>query len=96
MGSGGTGSLAGTLNAAFADYLGLASVTTISAAPSPVTVDLAPLGQMSALRAVRIPVPAGDVYVDFRPKVTPDVRMPMWAVFRCTCARRTRPTDRLP
>ena len=70
---------AGNLNAASADYLGFATVTTISAAPSPVIVDLAPLGRVSALRAVRIPAPTGDVYVEFRPFVAPDLRRPEWA-----------------
>ena len=70
----------GNLNTALADYLGYANVTAIPAASaSAVTVDLAPLASVSAARGVKIQVPAGTVYVDFRPAVGRDVRMPAWA-----------------
>ena len=70
----------GNLNTALADYLGYANVTAIPAgSASAVTVDLAPLASVSAARGVKIQVPAGTVYVDFRPAVGRDVRMPAWA-----------------
>lgn len=69
----------GNLNSALADALGLAVVQR-PAAGSTVTVDLAPLSQTGALRAVAVAVAGvGTVYVDFRPALGRDVRMPSWA-----------------
>ena len=67
----------GTLNSAFAEYLGLAQVTTASAS-STTTVDISPLQQTSAMRAVRIPISGGDIFVEYRPAVAPDTREPNW------------------
>ena len=73
-----TGMRSGNLNSALADWLGLAQTVTASAA-APASVDLAPLTQSSATRAVKIDVGTGWVYVDFRPATGRDVRMPNWA-----------------
>lgn len=68
----------GNLNTALADYLGLAAVTRPSAG-STVSVQLAPLGSVTAQRSVAIPAGDGTVYVDFRPAISPDTRAPAWA-----------------
>jgi hypothetical protein len=70
----------GSVNMAMTDALGWPVVTTITAgATGTVMVDISPLGQMSAMRAVKIAVPTGDVFLDFRPAVGRDVRVPSWA-----------------
>jgi hypothetical protein len=68
----------GNLNTALADWLGLAKVTTVPAGGR-ATVDIAPLGRTDAVRAVRIQVPGGWVYLDDRPATAPDLRMTGWA-----------------
>ncbi len=68
----------GNLNSALADALGVAVVNR-PVVGGTVTVDLAPLAQTTALRAVAVDVAGGTVYVDFRPAVGRDVRMPSWA-----------------
>ncbi|MDR3068405.1 MAG: hypothetical protein LBU50_02765, partial [Cellulomonas sp.] len=69
MGSGALTGKPGSLNSAMADWLGLAKVTQAQAGKT-TTVTLAPLGSVSAVRAVSVPVPGGTVYVDFRPNVS--------------------------
>jgi hypothetical protein len=73
-----TWSASGSLNTALADQLGLARTVT-AGADSPATVDLAPLTDVSAVRAVKVDVGTGWVYVDYRPAVAPDLRRPEWA-----------------
>jgi hypothetical protein len=73
-----TWSATGTLNSALADQLGLARTVTADAT-SPAVVDLAPLTDVSAVRAVKVDVGTGWVYVDYRPAVAPDLRRPEWA-----------------
>ncbi len=71
-------SASGSLNTALGDALGL--VRTVTADPNaPTTVTLAPLSDVSGVRAVKIPVSAGTLYVDFRPATGEDVREPNWA-----------------
>lgn len=68
----------GNLNTALADHLGW----VVSSQPplgATTTVTLAPLATTTALRAVRIPVSGGTLYVDYRPATGRDVRMPGWA-----------------
>ena len=78
MGSGTLTGKPGNLNSALADWLGLATV--VKAQPGKTTTaTLAPLGSVSAVRAVSVPVSGGTVYVDFRPNVSPDTRKPAWA-----------------
>ncbi len=78
MGSGMLTGRPGNLNSAMADWLGLARV--IKAQPGlTTTATLAPLGSVSSVRAVSVPVSGGTVYVDFRPNVSPDDRRPSWA-----------------
>jgi hypothetical protein len=72
-----TQAASGNLTSAFADYLGLATVQRVSS--TPVTVDLAPLSSVTALRSLAIPVVGGTLYVDFRPAAGRDVRKPAWA-----------------
>jgi len=68
----------GNLNTALADSLGLVrSVTAVAGGTT--SADLAPLGQVDAVRALKIRRPTGWVYVDYRPAADPDVRMPSWA-----------------
>ncbi len=68
----------GNLNTALADQLGLAR--TVTADPSQTTtVDLSPLGQVGATRAVKLRLSSGWLYLDYRPAVTPDVRRSAWA-----------------
>ncbi|MFN8076729.1 MAG: hypothetical protein U0Q15_15100 [Kineosporiaceae bacterium] len=70
----------GSLNVGFADFLGLATVTSISAtAGSATTVNLAPLNGYTGTRGVKIPVTGGTVYVEFRPASGRDVRQSNWA-----------------
>ncbi|WP_250442517.1 DUF4214 domain-containing protein [Actinotalea sp. C106] len=70
----------GNLSTGLADHLGYAQVRRVSATSGvPVTVDLAPLASTSALRALSIDVPAGRLYVSFRPAAGRDVRVPEWA-----------------
>jgi hypothetical protein len=68
----------GNLNSALADVLGLARTVTPEAGGR-TGADLAPLGQVTAVRAVKIRRPSGWVYVDYRPAVSPDLRVPAWA-----------------
>ena len=68
----------GNLNAALADRLGLATTVTVPAGGR-ATVDLAPLGQVDGVRAVRLRVGTAWLYVDDRPAVAPDTRWPAWA-----------------
>ncbi|MCL2091594.1 MAG: hypothetical protein FWH11_10435 [Micrococcales bacterium] len=78
MGSGTMTGKPGNLNAAMADWLGLARV--VKAQPGKTTTaTLSPLGSVSSVRAVSVPVPGGTVYVDFRPHVSPDTRQAAWA-----------------
>lgn len=72
-----TTAASGNLNTAFADYLGLANVRRVTS--TPVTVDLAPLSNVTALRGLAIPVVSGTLYVDFRPNAGRDTRQPAWA-----------------
>ncbi|MDQ1286965.1 MAG: hypothetical protein QG622_530 [Actinomycetota bacterium] len=68
----------GSLNTALADSLGL--VETVTASPGTQTsVDLAPLARTEALRAVRVRVTGGWLYLDHRPAVGRDVRKRSWA-----------------
>jgi hypothetical protein len=67
----------GNLNAALADWLGLATTVTAPACARE-SVRLAPPGQ-AGVRAVRVRVPDGWVYAEYRPAVAPDVRRPAWA-----------------
>ena len=78
MGYADVGVPTGSLNSGLADALGLAVVSR-PASGSTTTVDLAPLSQTTALRSVAIPVNGGTIYVDYRPSVAPDVRVPEWA-----------------
>lgn len=68
----------GSLNTALADSLGIVQAVT-AAAGTRTTVELAPLTRTDAVRALRIRVAAGWVYLDFRPAVGRDLRMPGWA-----------------
>jgi len=68
----------GNLNAALADHLGLARAVTASTTERTV-VDVAPLAQTSAVRAVRVAVPGGTVVISLRPATGRDVRRPAWA-----------------
>lgn len=73
-----TWSESGTLNSALADQLGLAR--TVTASPgSPVDVELAPLTEIGQVRAVKVDVGTGWVYLDFRPAQGRDTRRPEWA-----------------
>jgi Gametolysin peptidase M11 len=68
----------GSLNTALADALGL--VRTVTAAPdATTTVTLAPLADVAGIRALKIPVASGTLYVDYRPAVGRDVRRTAWA-----------------
>ncbi len=73
-----TWAASGNLNTALADQLGLVRTVTATAG-APVSLDLAPLGDVSAVRAVKVDVGTGWVYVDFRPAQSPDLRQPEWA-----------------
>ena len=77
MGAGGQWqNKAGNFNAAFADYLGIATVTKLTAAG---TSTVAPAAQVTANRAVRIDMPNGvPVYVEYRPTGGNDFRQPGW------------------
>ena len=68
----------GSLNTALADQIGLAQTVTASAT-SPAEVELSPLTQVGNVRAVKVDVGTGWVYVDFRPAQAPDTRKPEWA-----------------
>jgi hypothetical protein len=68
----------GNLNAGLADRLGLLRSVTV-AAGTRATVTLAPMGQVDAVRAVKIRVSAGWVYVEYRPATGNDLRWPDWA-----------------
>lgn len=77
MGAGSWSNKAGNLNAALADYLGLATVTTLTAAG---TSTVAPAAQVTANRAVRVDLPSGvPVYVEYRPTGGNDFRQPAWS-----------------
>ncbi len=68
----------GTLNSALADALGmLRSVQPPASGTSEVT--LFPLTGAGQVRAVKIPVTGGTVYLDYRPNVAPDTRRSAWA-----------------
>lgn len=68
----------GSLNTALADTLGLAQ--TVTAPPGTRTiVDLAPLTNTAAVRALRIRLTSAWLYVDYRPAVGRDQRVPAWA-----------------
>ncbi len=70
----------GNISTGFAHFLGWASVRDVTAPPTTTqTVDLAPLAQVRSLRALRLPVPWGSVYLDYRPAAGPDVHVPAWA-----------------
>ena len=73
------GSAPGSLNTALASGLGF--VRSVAADPSQVvTTELAPLTQAGAVRAVQIPTPTGEVFVDYRPTTGRDAgRYPAWA-----------------
>lgn len=73
----GTTKVTGNLNTAFADHLGFAQVHPASTGTA--TLDLAPLANSTALRSIAVPVTDGTVYVDYRPAVGRDVRVPSWA-----------------
>ncbi len=73
-----TWAASGNLNTALADQLGLVRTVTATAA-APVSIDLAPLGDVAGVRAVKVDVGTGWVYVDFRPALAPDLRRPEWA-----------------
>jgi hypothetical protein len=68
----------GNLNTALGDSLGLVTSQTASTG-APTTVDLAPLAQTSALRALKVPATNGTFFFDYRPAVAPDTRQPAWA-----------------
>ena len=69
----------GNLNSAFADYLGFAAVTDVTGgAPSP-SMEIWPLSSMSSTRGIKLTTSDGTLYVDYRPSVVPDTRMPGWA-----------------
>ncbi|HEY6797734.1 MAG TPA: hypothetical protein VI248_23915 [Kineosporiaceae bacterium] len=68
----------GNLNTALADALGLVTTVTVPAGGR-ASVDLAPLGQVGATRAVKIRVGSAWLYVDYRPAAAPDLREPGWA-----------------
>jgi len=73
-----TWSVSGTLNTALADQLGL--VRTVTASPTaPVDLALSPLTAIDQVRAVKVDVGTGWVYIDFRPAQAPDTRRPEWA-----------------
>ena len=78
MGSGTLTGKPGNLNAAMADFLGLAKVVKAQPDKS-TTATLAPLGSVGSVRAMTVPVSGGTVYVSFRPNVSPDTRQPSWA-----------------
>ncbi|MBI4943321.1 MAG: Ig-like domain repeat protein [Actinobacteria bacterium] len=79
MGSGYWNNTPGNLNVALADYLGLASVTTVAAGSS-ASVTVAPTAQLTATRAVRVDLPSGvPVYVEYRPNAGRDFRASAWA-----------------
>jgi hypothetical protein len=73
----------GNLTTAAADVLGFAHVHDVTTADTGVTtVDLAPLAQVGAMRAVSLPapgIPEGRLYVDFRPALGRDLRQLHWA-----------------
>jgi hypothetical protein len=68
----------GNLNTALADSLGLVTSVTVPAGGQ-ATVDLAPLAQVGAIRAIKIRVGTAWLYADFRPAADPDTREPGWA-----------------
>ncbi len=68
----------GNLNSGLADQLGLLRSVTASAAAA-VTADLAPLSQPNGVRAVKLALGTGSLYVDYRPAQAPDTREPEWA-----------------
>lgn len=73
-----TSAATGTLTSASADYLGWATVA--HAQPGVVQrYSIAPLSQLTGLRAVAVAVPGGTVYVDYRPALAPDVRRTSWS-----------------
>ncbi|MFS0700174.1 hypothetical protein AB6N24_09410, partial [Cellulomonas sp. 179-A 4D5 NHS] len=77
MGIGMGGRPTGSLNSALATSLGLVDVRT--AGTTATVVDLAPLGGAQGVRALRIPVGLGELFVDFRPAVGRDTRYSAWA-----------------
>ena len=78
MGSGVLIDAPGNLNTAMGDFLNLVQLVEAPEGQT-TTVTLAPLGATTAVRAVKISTSVGWVYVDFRPNVAPDTRVPSWA-----------------
>ena len=80
----------GNLNSALADELEMVEAVTAPSGSVLETV-IAPLGDFSAQRAVRIPLNASAAfYVSYRPYAGRDTRQPTWAGSRCTSARTPR------
>lgn len=74
-----TAAPSGNMNTGFADYLGLAEVRRLAPGET-ATVDLQPLGATTdGERSIAVPLAIGTVYIDFRPAVGRDTRMPAWA-----------------
>jgi hypothetical protein len=78
MGIGMSNKPTGNLNTALADHLGFVALTDVTNS-SGVTKDLAPLGQVSGHRALRMSIPGGQLYVDYRPATGRDTRWSGWA-----------------
>ncbi|MCV2394176.1 DUF4214 domain-containing protein [Actinotalea sp. M2MS4P-6] len=68
----------GNLNTALADSLGLVTAVRVGVGQS-ASVDLARLGEVTSVRAVTLGTSGGTVYIDYRPAVSPDTRVPSWA-----------------
>lgn len=80
MGIGMTNKPTGSLNSAFADHLGYVALTDVTNPPSGgVTTELAPLSGASGHRALRMSIPGGQLYVDYRPASGRDTRWSGWA-----------------
>ncbi|MBL8932166.1 MAG: hypothetical protein JNL54_18750 [Kineosporiaceae bacterium] len=73
-----TYSASGSLNTSLADQIGLVRTVTATTA-APVDVELAPLTDVRGLRAVKVDVGTGWVYLDYRPAQAPDTRRTDWA-----------------
>ncbi|MCL2455873.1 MAG: hypothetical protein FWD18_11330, partial [Micrococcales bacterium] len=78
MGSGVLTGVPGNLNTALADSIGLGRVSRIAPGTT-TTATLAPLSQVSGTRAIVMSTAVGDVYISYRPHVSPDVRRAAWA-----------------
>ncbi len=80
MGIGMSGKPTGNLNTALADSLGHVVLTDVTSPPaSGLTADLSPLGSVSGHRALRMSIPGGQLYVDYRPAAGADTRWSGWA-----------------